>query len=53
VWPAAVATAAAFVGMWVGQMARARLSPLAFRRWFLIAMLLLGVYLAGETLARM
>ena len=37
-----------FTGMTVGQAVRSRLEPEAFRRWFLIAMILLGVYLAGS-----
>jgi uncharacterized membrane protein YfcA len=48
--------ATAFAGMYVGQALRSRMQPEAFRRWFLIAMILLGLYLAGsailETLAR-
>jgi uncharacterized membrane protein YfcA len=39
---------AAFAGMFTGQAVRTRLQPEAFRRWFLIAMLLLGLYLAGS-----
>ena len=38
---------AAFAGMFVGQAVRSRLQPEAFRRWFLIAMILLGIYLVG------
>jgi uncharacterized membrane protein YfcA len=41
--------AASFTGMFVGQAVRSRMQPEAFRRWFLIAMILLGVYLAGST----
>ncbi|MET0443731.1 MAG: sulfite exporter TauE/SafE family protein [Pseudorhodoplanes sp.] len=37
----------AFAGMFVGQAVRSRMHPDQFRRWFLIAMMLLGVYLAG------
>jgi uncharacterized membrane protein YfcA len=48
--PGAVAMAAAFAGMFIGQAVRARMQPEAFRRWFLIAMILLGLYLAGSTL---
>jgi uncharacterized membrane protein YfcA len=40
--------AGAFAGMFIGQAVRSRLEPEAFRRWFLIAMILLGVYLAGS-----
>lgn len=32
----------ALLGMWAGQAARSRISPATFRRWFLIALLLLG-----------
>src|SRR6202023_3490679 len=43
--PGAVAMAAAFAGMFIGQAVRARMQAEAFRRWFLIAMILLGIYL--------
>src|SRR6266480_7833379 len=46
--PGAIAMAAAFTGMFVGQAVRSRLQPETFRRWFLIAMILLGLYLAGS-----
>src|SRR5471032_534293 len=46
--PGAVAMAASFAGMFIGQAVRSRLEPEAFRRWFLIAMILLGIYLAGS-----
>src|SRR6476659_571159 len=45
---AATALAAAFVGMFVGQAVRARMQPEVFRRWFLFAMILLGLYLAAS-----
>jgi uncharacterized protein len=48
--PGAVAMAAAFAGMFIGQAVRSRLEPEAFRRWFLIAMIFLGIYLAGSAL---
>ena len=51
--PGAVAMAASFVGMFIGQAVRSRMQPEAFRRWFLIAMILLGLYLAGNALARL
>ena len=38
--------------MFVGQSVRARMQAEAFRRWFLIAMILLGVYLAGSALLK-
>ena len=50
--PGGVAIAAAFAGMYLGQVLRARMDADTFRRWFLIAMMLLGIYLAGDMLAR-
>ncbi|WP_454616802.1 sulfite exporter TauE/SafE family protein [Bradyrhizobium cenepequi] len=50
--PGAVAMAASFIGMFVGQTVRSRLQPEAFRRWFLIAMILLGLYLTGSALVK-
>jgi uncharacterized membrane protein YfcA len=47
-WPAAVAMAASFAGMFTGQSVRSRMHPEAFRRWFLIGMICLGLYLAGS-----
>jgi uncharacterized protein len=47
--PGGVAMAAAFAGMFIGQAVRARMPAEAFRRWFLIAMILLGIYLAAST----
>jgi uncharacterized membrane protein YfcA len=46
--PGAVAMAAAFTGMFIGQAVRSRMQPELFRRWFLIAMIFLGLYLAGS-----
>ena len=50
--PGTIGLIAAFAGMYLGQVLRSRLDAETFRRWFLIAMLLLGVYLAGEMLLR-
>ena len=50
--PSGVAMAAAFAGMYLGQVLRARMDADTFRRWFLIAMMLLGIYLAGDMLAK-
>lgn len=36
----------ALVGMYVGQATRDRIEPAAFRRWFLVAMLLVGTWMA-------
>lgn len=44
--PGVVALGFSFVGMAIGQGVRTRLEPEAFRRWFLISMILLGIYLA-------
>jgi uncharacterized membrane protein YfcA len=46
--PGAVAVASAFVGMFIGQAVRSRMQPEVFRRWFLIAMIFLGLYLAAS-----
>jgi len=48
--PATVGLITAFAGMYIGQAVRSRMDAETFRRWFLIAMLLLGLYLAVETL---
>src|SRR5207253_8328036 len=45
--PGAVAMAGAFAGMLIGQAVRSRLDPQTFRRFFLIGLILLGIYLAG------
>jgi uncharacterized protein len=47
--PGAVAMASAFVGMFIGQAVRSRMQPEVFRRWFLIAMIFLGLYLAASS----
>jgi uncharacterized membrane protein YfcA len=51
--PGAVAMAAAFAGMFIGQAVRSRMQADAFRRWFLIAMIFLGLYLVGSTILKM
>jgi uncharacterized protein len=51
--PGAVAMASAFAGMFIGQLVRSRMQPEGFRRWFLIAMILLGLYLAGSAVYNM
>jgi uncharacterized membrane protein YfcA len=48
--PGAVALACAFAGMLIGQSVRSRMPGDTFRRWFLIAMILLGLYLIGSVL---
>ena len=47
--PGAVGMVCSFVGMFIGQALRTRMQPDAFRHWFLIAMILLGIYLAAST----
>lgn len=49
--PGAVAMGAAFSGMFAGQAIRKRMHPEKFRRWFLVAMLVLGCYLAVSAIA--
>src|SRR3981081_3719216 len=51
--PGAVAMAAAFAGMFIGQAVRSKMQPDVFRRWFLIAMILLRLSLAGNALVRL
>ena len=41
----------ALIGMFVGQAIRDRIEPVAFRKWFFIAMLLVGIYMAVRGLA--
>ena len=48
--PGTVALACSFTGMAVGQAVRSRMEPEVFRRWFLIAMIFLGIYLAGSAI---
>jgi uncharacterized protein len=50
--PGAIAMAASFAGMFIGQAVRSRMQPEAFRRWFLIALILLGLYIAGNALIK-
>jgi uncharacterized membrane protein YfcA len=48
--PGVIALAMAFTGMALGQAVRTRMDAETFRHWFLIAMLLLGIYLAGTAI---
>jgi uncharacterized membrane protein YfcA len=48
--PGAIALVCSFAGMFTGQAVRSRMPSEAFRRWFLIAMIFLGVYLAGAAI---
>jgi uncharacterized protein len=45
--PGVVALACSFAGVFIGQAVRTRMPAETFRRWFLIAMILLGIYLAA------
>ena len=51
--PGAVAMACSFAGMFIGQAVRDRMPAEAFRRWFLIAMIFLGIYLAGAAIYKL
>jgi len=48
--PGAIAMACSFAGVFIGQAVRSKMPAEAFRRWFLIAMVLLGLYLAGSAI---
>ena len=48
--PGVIALVASFVGMFIGQAVRTRMEPDTFRRWFLIAMIFLGIYLVGSAI---
>jgi hypothetical protein len=48
--PGGIALACSFAGMFIGQALRTRMPADAFRYWFLIAMILLGVYIAGAAI---
>ena len=48
--PGVIAMAMSFTGMSIGQAVRTRMEADTFRRWFLIAMMLLGIYLAGTAI---
>jgi hypothetical protein len=50
--PGAVAMVCSFIGMYIGQSIRMRLQPDVFRRWFHVAMILLGIYLAFSTILK-
>jgi uncharacterized membrane protein YfcA len=51
--PGAIAMVASFAGMFIGQAVRTRMNPEEFRRWFLIALILLGLYIAGNALIKL
>jgi uncharacterized protein len=45
--PGGIGLACSFAGMFIGQALRTRMPADAFRYWFLIAMIFLGLYIAG------
>jgi uncharacterized protein len=51
--PGAIAMGCSFAGMFIGQAVRSRMPADAFRRWFLIAMIFLGLYLAGAAIYKL
>lgn len=51
--PVIAALGAALIGMGIGQLLRLRMHPDVFRRWFFIALLLLGCYLAGSAVPKL
>jgi uncharacterized membrane protein YfcA len=51
--PGTIAMVASFAGMFIGQAVRSRMQPEEFRRWFLIAMIFLGIYLAVNALLKL
>src|ERR1700760_649253 len=51
--PGALALGCSFAGMFIGQAVRTRMPAEAFRRWFLIAMIALGLYLAGAAIYKL
>ncbi|MDE2603622.1 MAG: sulfite exporter TauE/SafE family protein [Bradyrhizobium sp.] len=50
--PGAIAMGCSFIGMLTGQAVRTRLRPELFRRWFHVAMILLGLYLVVSTILK-
>ena len=51
--PGVIALICSFIGMAVGQAVRTRMEAAIFRRWFLIAMIFLGIYLAATALYKL
>jgi uncharacterized protein len=51
--PGVIALACSFTGMAVGQVVRTRMEPAVFRRWFLVSMIFLGIYLAGTAVYKL
>jgi hypothetical protein len=51
--PGGIALACSFAGMFIGQALRTRMLADAFRRYFLIAMIFLGLYIAGAAVYKL
>ena len=51
--PGAIAMACSFAGMYIGQVLRTRMPADAFRYWFLVAMIFLGLYIAGAAIYKL
>jgi len=51
--PGVIAMACSFAGMFIGQALRTRMPADAFRYWFLIAMIFLGLYIAGAAVYKL
>jgi uncharacterized membrane protein YfcA len=51
--PGAIAMACSFAGMFIGQALRTRMPAEAFRHYFLIAMIFLGLYIAGTAVTKL
>jgi uncharacterized membrane protein YfcA len=51
--PGAIAMGCSFAGMFIGQALRTRMPADSFRYWFLIAMIFLGLYIAGAAIYKL
>jgi uncharacterized protein len=45
IYASIAAVAPALIGMWIGQRVRDRMNAVVFRKWFFVAMLLVGIYM--------
>ncbi len=51
--PGTIGLACSFAGMFIGQALRTRMPADAFRTWFLVAMILLGLYIGGAAVYKL
>jgi uncharacterized membrane protein YfcA len=51
--PGVIGLACSFAGMFIGQSLRTRMPADAFRYWFLVAMIFLGLYIAGAAVYKL